>query len=45
VHFADLVQLPLTKLNDEVTEFGWFDPHNLPDDLILFHGERILAAL
>ena len=32
-------------LNDEVTEFGWFDPHHLPDDLILFHGERILAAL
>ena len=31
-------------LNDEVTEFGWFDPQDLPDDLILFHGERILEA-
>ncbi len=31
-------------LNDEVTEFGWFDPQNLPDDLLPFHGERILAA-
>ena len=31
-------------LNDEVTEFGWFYPQALPDDLIMFHKERILAA-
>lgn len=32
-------------LNDEVTEFGWFDPHHLPPDLIMHHEERILDAL
>ena len=31
-------------LNDEVTEFGWFHPQDLPDDLIMFHAERILEA-
>ncbi|MFQ5576840.1 MAG: NUDIX domain-containing protein [Anaerolineae bacterium] len=31
-------------LNEEVTEFGWFDPHHLPPDLLLNHRQRILDA-
>lgn len=32
-------------LNEEVTEFGWFDPHRLPDDMLVHHKIRILDAL
>ncbi len=31
-------------LNEEVTEFGWFNPHNLPADLLMHHKIRILDA-
>ncbi len=31
-------------LNEEVTEFGWFDPQNLPDDLLVHHTKRIFDA-
>ena len=31
--------------NEEVTEFGWFDPHSLPPDLLLQHRQRILDAV
>ena len=31
-------------LNEEVTEFGWFDPRHLPPDLLLNHRQRILDA-
>jgi len=31
-------------LNEEVTEFGWFDPRRLPPDLLLNHRRRILDA-
>ena len=31
-------------LNDEVTEFGWFDPQNLPDDLLVYQDQRIFDA-
>ena len=31
-------------LNDEVTEFGWFNPKNLPDDLLLYQDQRIFDA-
>lgn len=32
------------KLNAEVTEFGWFDPDHLPEDLIPQHVRRIYDA-
>ena len=32
-------------LNEEVTEFGWFNPHRLPDDMLKHHKIRILDAL
>ena len=32
-------------LNDEVTEFGWFDPQDLPDDLLLYQDQRVNDAL
>ncbi len=32
-------------LNEEVTEFGWFNPHQLPDDMLVHHKIRILDAL
>ncbi len=32
------------KLNPEVTEFGWFDPDHLPEDLIPQHVQRIHDA-
>jgi len=31
-------------LNDEVTEFGWFNPQNLPDDLLLYQDQRVSDA-
>jgi 8-oxo-dGTP pyrophosphatase MutT (NUDIX family)/ubiquinone/menaquinone biosynthesis C-methylase UbiE len=31
-------------LNDEVTEFGWFAPDRLPEDIILQHVQRIHDA-
>jgi 8-oxo-dGTP pyrophosphatase MutT (NUDIX family)/ubiquinone/menaquinone biosynthesis C-methylase UbiE len=31
-------------LNPEVTEFGWFDPNRLPQDLITQHVQRIQDA-
>jgi hypothetical protein len=32
-------------LNEEVTEFGWFDPNHLPADLMPTHDQRIRDAL
>jgi 8-oxo-dGTP pyrophosphatase MutT (NUDIX family) len=32
-------------LNAEVTEFGWFDPDHLPEDLIPQHVQRIRDAI
>lgn len=32
-------------LNHEVTEFGWFDPECLPEDLISQHVQRIHDAV
>ena len=32
-------------LNAEVTEFGWFDPGHLPEDLIPKHVQRIRDAI
>jgi len=32
-------------LNEEVTEFGWFEPTDLPPDLLSYHTERILDAM
>jgi len=31
-------------LTDEVTEFGWFAPDHLPQDLIAYHAQRIHDA-
>ncbi len=31
-------------LNDEVTEFGWFAPHHLPENLLPRHAQRIHDA-
>jgi 8-oxo-dGTP pyrophosphatase MutT (NUDIX family) len=32
------------RLNAEVTEFGWFDPTHLPEDIITQHPQRIHDA-
>jgi 8-oxo-dGTP pyrophosphatase MutT (NUDIX family) len=33
------------RLNPEVTEFGWFNPDHLPEDLIPQHIQRIQDAV